>query len=229
MADTDKLLHCEHRSRMRAKLVRHGADVFDTHQLLELLLFHSIPRADTNPTAHLLLEHFGSVQAVLAASIAELEAVAGIGRISALMLSLAGVVARKAELDDAASAPLDSEYRRCRYIHNWYKGKPAGCVAAFALDSHFRLVEDITLSAGRMFRAQSYCDAMVSAVKRLSASYMLLSHSHADGVRNPSVEDLYLTGAIRSALAVEGVELLEHYIVTATDCTPCSKSAPGKE
>ena len=54
MKDTSNI-HKNHRQRMREKYEKHGADLFETHQLLEMLLFHSMRQGDTNPTAHNLL------------------------------------------------------------------------------------------------------------------------------------------------------------------------------
>ena len=55
-------LHDGHRQRCKQRFLRAGAEGFDDHQLLELLLFYAIPRCDTNETAHRLLKRFGSLQ-----------------------------------------------------------------------------------------------------------------------------------------------------------------------
>ena len=48
--DDDKI-HQGHRSRMRDKLTLHGQFIFDTYELLEMLLYQTIPYRDTNPIA----------------------------------------------------------------------------------------------------------------------------------------------------------------------------------
>lgn len=60
-----KPLHYGHRSRMRDKFVASEFDNFNDHEIIEMLLFYSIPRVDTNPLAHELLNHFGSLSSVL--------------------------------------------------------------------------------------------------------------------------------------------------------------------
>ena len=61
-------LHKEHRERMRKEFLEHGfADDVPKHKILEMLLFYSIPRKDTNEIAHLLLNEFGSISGVLCA------------------------------------------------------------------------------------------------------------------------------------------------------------------
>lgn len=76
-------LHKNHRKRLRERCARDGVDSLEEHELLELLLFEFQPRVNTNPTAHRLLEHFSSLDAVLHATVDELTAVRGIGRITA--------------------------------------------------------------------------------------------------------------------------------------------------
>lgn len=80
-------LHENHRERLRKRYETSGLDDFEDHVILELLLFHSIPRVDTNPTAHRLISQFGSLAGVLAASKEELCRVKGVGPAAAQMLN----------------------------------------------------------------------------------------------------------------------------------------------
>ena len=71
--------HTGHRKRMMEKFRRFGMDIFADHEVLEILLFFAMRQGDTNPTAHRLLERFGSLHAVLEAPAEQLEEVAGVG------------------------------------------------------------------------------------------------------------------------------------------------------
>ena len=64
----DEKLHVGHRARMRRKFLSYGSRIFDTYELLEMLLYHAIPYKDTNPVAKRLLMEFGSLEGVLTAS-----------------------------------------------------------------------------------------------------------------------------------------------------------------
>ena len=81
-------IHDDHRKRMRKRFLEEGLEHFTDVQVLELLLFYCIPRQDTNPLAHALIDHFGSLAQVLEAPAAELEKVKGIGPNAATFLSL---------------------------------------------------------------------------------------------------------------------------------------------
>ena len=57
-------VHEGHRSRKKEQFRAHGLDAFADHEVLELLLYYAVPRQDTNPIAHRLMEKFGSLDAV---------------------------------------------------------------------------------------------------------------------------------------------------------------------
>ncbi|MBQ5442650.1 MAG: hypothetical protein IIT47_03690, partial [Oscillospiraceae bacterium] len=61
-------IHDGHRKRKKEQFLRHGLDAFADHEALELLLYYAIPRSDTNPVAHRLMERFGSLEGVFSAS-----------------------------------------------------------------------------------------------------------------------------------------------------------------
>src|SRR3989339_453874 len=95
-------LHCGHRDRLRERFLSEGLDGFEDHQVLELLLFYAIPRADTNPLAHVLLRRYGSLSAVLEADPRDLAATPGIGRKVGALLCLLPHVARRYQTDRLA-------------------------------------------------------------------------------------------------------------------------------
>ena len=81
-------MHEGHRDRVKKRFRQEGLDHFSDIQALELLLFYGIPRVDTNPIAHALLDRFGSLSQVLEASPEELMKVPGVGENAALLLTL---------------------------------------------------------------------------------------------------------------------------------------------
>ncbi|MEG0035622.1 MAG: UPF0758 domain-containing protein, partial [Oscillospiraceae bacterium] len=92
-------VHDGHRERMKNRLLEQGLDTFDDHNVLELLLFFSVPRQDTNPIAHELLDHFGSLEAVFEAPTEELAKINGIGDNSVALLRLIPEVSRRYIMD----------------------------------------------------------------------------------------------------------------------------------
>ena len=81
-------IHDGHRQRLKEQFRRNGLDGFTDVQALELALFYCIPRQDTNPISHKLIEHFGSLSQVLEAPVEELVKVPGIGENTAVYLKM---------------------------------------------------------------------------------------------------------------------------------------------
>ena len=78
--------HIGHRQRMRRKLFEYSRRVFDTYELLEMLLYFSIRVTDTNPVSKALLRKFSSLNGVLHAEYSELISVEGVGEKSAKLI-----------------------------------------------------------------------------------------------------------------------------------------------
>ncbi len=71
--------HAGHRQRVMKRIEREGLQCFTEHEVLELYLFGVIPRANTNPLSHRLIDKFGSLLGVFQASHDELLTVEGVG------------------------------------------------------------------------------------------------------------------------------------------------------
>ena len=96
-------IHQGHREKMRQRFLKSGLEGFADHEALELLLYYAIPRQDTNPIAHRLMDRYGSLTAVLSAPAEDLKKVEGIGESAAVLLKVAGQIGRKARLADAVA------------------------------------------------------------------------------------------------------------------------------
>ena len=87
-------IHSGHRQRVKERFLQEGLDNFSDVQVLEFLLFYCIPRQDTNPVAHRLLDTFGSFAQVMEAPVEELKKVEGMGHSAAIFLSLVTAAGR---------------------------------------------------------------------------------------------------------------------------------------
>jgi DNA repair protein RadC len=92
-------IHAGHRERLWTRFLENGLDGFADHQVLELLLFHAVPRGDTNPIAHRLMQRFGNLSAVLEADPKDLARVEGVGAKVAAFLALIPQITRRYHQD----------------------------------------------------------------------------------------------------------------------------------
>lgn len=81
-------IHAGHRERLRKRFEENGFAGFQQHEILEFILGYAIPQKDLNPVAHALINHFGSLSAVLDASVDDLKKVDGIGSYSAVFINM---------------------------------------------------------------------------------------------------------------------------------------------
>ena len=109
-------IHDGHRKRLRQRFAQQGADGFQDHELLEYLLQFSLPRVDTNPLAHRLMDRFGSFSSVLDAPVESLLQVEGVGPGTAAFLSALPGVCRRYYTDRNTDIILNSSDRSGRYL-----------------------------------------------------------------------------------------------------------------
>ena len=110
---------------MRQRFLKSGLESFADHEALELLLYYAIPRRDTNPIAHRLMERYGSLTAVLSAPAEDLKKVEGIGESAAVLLKIAGQIGRKARLSDTTQSRAMTDVET---VGAYLLEKPSGTV-----------------------------------------------------------------------------------------------------
>ncbi len=212
----DSRIHEGHRERMRRKLLKHGQDIFDTYELLEMLLYHVIPYKDTNPVAKRLLYAFGSLDGVLRASKEALVGVSGIGERSAEFIVEVG------KLGSIIGAEIVPENENCftnyesvgEFFVDFFADAKDKCVGAMFLDSSMRLIcakmlYDLDYESGGV-KAKNFID---EAVKN-RASVVITAHCHPFGPFYPSDGDRATNNAVTNALNIAGLVHAEHYIVS---------------
>src|SRR5918995_5288719 len=91
----EKPHHLGHRQRLRERFRTAGAAALSDYEILELLLFRSIPRADTKERAKALLKRFGSLAEVLGAPEHLIREVPDIGEAAALDLKVVAAAAQR--------------------------------------------------------------------------------------------------------------------------------------
>jgi DNA repair protein RadC len=109
-ADEPAPHHLGHRDRLRQRARRGGLEALPDYELLELLLYRSIPRADVKPLAKALLARFGGLSALLSAPIEDLRAAPGVGPSVALDLKLMQEAALRLGRETLTKRPLISSW-----------------------------------------------------------------------------------------------------------------------
>ena len=211
-------VHDGHREKMRARFLAGGLEGFAPHEALELLLYYAIPRRDTNPIAHALMERYGSLSAVLNAPVEDLKKVEGIGESAAVLIHMVAQLSRKASLADAARETiLNSSQQAGQYLLTLFAGKKRETVYQLCLDQKGKLLACKRLGEGGVSAAVLDIRQVVENAILTSASAVILSHNHPSGIALPSREDYAVTDRAKAALETIGVALTDHIIVADGD------------
>ena len=215
----DKDIHRGHRQRMRDKLISHGPRVFDTYELLEMLLYYAVPYKDTNPIAKRLLMEFGSLDGVFSASEEELCRVSGIGEHAARLIRLVGSLEPvRDELRDGLSLPaFDDYYRAGAYLVRYFSEREGLTVSGMLLDSSMRLLRTVDLYNTNFGSAAVRPRAFIDAAMRAGANVIILAHRQEHGAMFPTVSERATAKLLSDELMAVGVRAVEHYIVSDRD------------
>ena len=211
-------IHDGHREKMRQRFMTGGLDAFADHEILELLLYYAIPRRDTNPIAHALMERYGSLPAVLAAPMEDLKRTEGIGESAAVLLHLVPQVCRRARLAQVGEDQvLNSSERAGAYLLECFDGESREVIYQLCLDRKGTLLACKRLGEGSVASADLDVRRLVENAILTGASAVILAHNHPSGVALPSDGDYTATMRVRAALNAIGIELADHIIVADGD------------
>lgn len=211
-------IHKGHRERLKARFLEEGLDNFTDIQVLELLLFYSIPQKDTNPVAHALLERFGSLSRVLEADVEELKKVPGISDHSATLLHLVTEVGRYYQVDCAQRVEVLTTLDACgNYLVPHFFGRNRETVFLLCLDAKCKVLGCKEVGEGSVNSASISVRKIVETALSANATTVILAHNHPSGVAVPSAEDFLTTKRIYAALDAMEIHLADHIIVAEGD------------
>ena len=203
-----------HRDRLRERFATAGHTALPDYELLELLLFRLIPRADTKPVAKALLARFGTLAEVLGAPEALLREVKGVGPAVALDLKVVAA---------AAQRMLRSEIKGRETLSSWSQVLDY-CHAAMAfeereqfrilfLDKKNALIADEVQQTGTVDHTPVYPREVVRRALELSATAVILVHNHPSGDPTPSRADIDMTREIVEIGKRLGITVHDHIII----------------
>ena len=211
-------IHSGHRDRLKKRFLQQGLDGFTDIQALELLLFYSVPRQDTNPIAHNLLNRFGSLSQVLEAPAEELVKVDGIGEHSAALLRLINEMGRYYLVDRAQRERILPTIEDCaRYLQPCFYGRAMETVFLLCLDAKCKVLCCREVGEGSINSAGISIRRIVETALREGASTVVLAHNHPSGIAIPSPEDIQTTRRVAAALQSVEVALADHIVVADGD------------
>ncbi|MDB5590655.1 DNA repair protein RadC [Enterovirga sp.] len=203
-----------HRDRLRARFEEAGGDALPDYELLELLLFRSIPRRDVKPLAKDLIARFGSFAEVLAASPTRLRQVSGLGESVITDLKIAEAAARRLARGAVARRPVLSSWSAVlEYCRTTMAFAETEQFRLLFLDRRNLLIADELQQTGTVDHTPVYPREVVKRALELSATAVILVHNHPSGDPTPSSADIRMTKEIVEIAKPLGISVHDHIIV----------------
>lgn len=211
-------VHEGHREKMKRRFVEEGLGAFEDHQVLELLLFYTIPRKDTNVLAHRLLERFGTLESLFDASPEDIQRTGEVSWNTAIFLTMIPQLARRYMLMKQGKKPvLDSSAKAGQYIASLFIGKNYEAFYVCCLNSQNHLIYAALVHEGTINEAPVYPRLIVETALRHKASSIILAHNHPGGSLKPSGADIEVTRKICEAMKTISIPVIDHMIVAGSN------------
>ncbi len=200
--------------RPREKLLAKGPAALSDAELLAIFLRIGVSGKSAVDLARDLLNEFGSLSALCAASAQELCKLPGVGpakyaQLQAVIEMACRTLREKLSSGNALSSP--SAVRD--FLRLKMQSLPHEVFVALFLDSQNRVIEAEELFRGTLTQTSVYPREVVKRALYHNAGAVILAHNHPSGVAEPSHADETLTQALKQALALVDVRVLDHFIV----------------
>lgn len=223
-----KDIHKGHRQRVLKAFTETGlTEDVRPHKVLEMILFFTIPRKDTNELAYIVWEYFGrSFAKVMEASVEELMAASQTDRKDIPKISEYTAMHIKSILEIAKYY-----YTEKAKEEKWVLNRKEASVFLFknlvdknvetaymlCLDNLNRFLACPKISEGDEFSVSFSPRQIVKRITQIGATKILIAHNHPRGTALPSDLDIIATKKLAIAISGIGAKLIDHIIVADKD------------
>lgn len=202
------------RRNLQDRFSEGGADAMPDYELLELVLFRSMPRSDVKPLAHTLIDTFGDYNRVISAPLSRLLEIEGIEPATAQDLKIVEASAHRLARARVLQRPVISSWDAViDYCHTTMAHKETEHFRVLYLDRKNILIADEAQSKGTVDHVPVYPREVVKRALELNACALILVHNHPSGDPTPSDSDITMTNQIRDAAEALDIQLHDHLII----------------
>ena len=204
----------DHRKRLRERFMTGGSAAMPDYELLELVLFRSIPRQDVKPLARALMDTFGDFNRVLTAPEERLRQIKGVGDTVVTDLKILEACAHRMARARVMQRHVISGWDALLdYCHTTMAHREIEQFRVFYLDRKNVMIADEEQAKGTVDHVPVYPREVAKRALELNASALILVHNHPSGDPTPSQSDIDMTNRIQDACSALGLTLHDHLII----------------
>lgn len=209
-------IHKGHRSRLRNELYANNFTNVSEHKILEYLLFHCNAQKDTNPLAHDLINHFGSLRNVLEANVKDLMKVQGVGEVSAYFLASIIPIMNYINLQKSkGKIKTETASEIVKVYADQIRYNSSEKFLMIALNNKYEAISSRILDVKGFENCVNVnfqeCYRYLTSQQ---CSKLIIMHNHPSDIPQPSPNDIINTKNLVQYLQLLGITLVEHIIVT---------------
>lgn len=202
--------------RPREKLLSRGAASLSDAELLAIFLRTGVTGKSAVDLARELVTRFGSLTQLFAAGEADFCAVHGMGQAKYVQLQAVLEMSRRALREELHRGDALNSPRAVRdYLQLMLVGRHQEVFMVLFLDTQHRVIAAEELFHGTLSQTSVYPREVVKRALAHNAAAVILAHNHPSGVAEPSQSDKLLTDALKQALSLVDVRVLDHFVVAA--------------
>ncbi|HJV86833.1 MAG TPA: DNA repair protein RadC [Noviherbaspirillum sp.] len=210
--------HWPEEQRPRERLIRHGAQMLSDAELLAVFLRVGVAGKSAVDLGRDMIGHFGSLNGLFTASLDDFARMHGLGPAKYAQLQAVMELARRSLMEELRLGEVLGSPKSVRqYLQLMLAKRPYESFAVLFLDVKNRLLASEELFRGTLTQTSVYPREVVKAALAQNAASIILAHNHPSGTPEPSEADRTLTGALKQALALVDIRILDHFIVAGSD------------
>ncbi len=205
--------------RPREKLLQQSASSLSDAELLAIFLRTGVQGCNVVDLSRNLINNFGSLAAIFAASHDDFCQAKGLGTAKYVQLQACLEMSKRflsEQLKHGKS--LTSSETTKQYLQAELRNENREVFAVLFLDNQHQVINFERLFYGTIDAAAVYPRIIVEQVLKHKAAAVILTHNHPSGVCEASIADQQITTRIKQALQLIDVRVLDHLIVAAHQC-----------
>jgi DNA repair protein RadC len=205
--------------RPREKLLQRGASSLSDAELLAIFLRIGVKGKSAVDLARELITKFGDLTRLIAASEQEFCSIHGLGQAKFVQLQAVVEMSRRALQEEMQSGDALNSPRAVReFLQLLLRTRQQEVFVALFLDAQHRVIATEELFQGTLTQTSVYPREVVKRALYNNAAAVIFAHNHPSGVAEPSQSDQLLTNALKQALQLVDVRVLDHFIVAGAGC-----------
>jgi DNA repair protein RadC len=205
--------------RPREKLLQRGAAALSDAELLAIFLRTGVVGKSAVDLARDLLTRFSNLTQLFAASEQAFCDIHGMGQAKFVQLQAVLEMSRRALKEEMQSGDALNSPRAVReYLQLMLRSRQQEVFMAIFLDAQHRVIVAEEMFQGTLTQTSVYPREVVKRALHHNAAAVIFAHNHPSGVTEPSQSDQLLTDALKQALQLVDVRVLDHFIVAGAGC-----------